>query len=95
MFSPGGRTPPWRALATAKKAECGSAFSFWPRGDRASSLLGSSTELKAPMASEWSVTAMKSSGQARRAGTSLSPTTFCCRPTWLAGTITVSPRPNL
>ena len=58
-------------------------------------LPGTSSWVMAPRYSEWSVTAVKSSGQARRAGTGAAALFPCSRFTWKAGTITVSPRANL
>ena len=56
------------ALATRTNIWCGSLAIWAPSGPLDTALLGSSNWLATPMNSEWSVTAKKSSGQARLAG---------------------------
>ena len=58
-------------------------------------LCGSSSWWYAPMYSEWSVTAMKSKGQARLTAMAAVPPIPQSRSAWAAGTMIVSPRPNL
>ena len=84
--------PSTMAAAAVKKAPGPPAFSSWPNLVLENPLLGSSSCATAPRYSEWSVTAVKSSGQARRAGTSPVAARPCSLATCTAGTITVSPR---